>query len=115
MNPFSSDGRQQVEDTCSPVSNIIQQFNNTVFMSTWEIRQDVVLGTELLLYQFNGEPVQPLYPYANPPIMLPTETLTANVTLGQTGIGSGIPSSIISTFLVVVVGGLFGALAVFGV
>jgi len=113
MNPIASDGRQQVQDTCSPVSNIIQQFNSTVFMSTWEIRTDVVLGPELLLYQFNGVPEQPLYPYANPPIMLPTETLTANVSIGQLDTGAGIPRSVVSTALVGAVGGFLGVLAVF--
>lgn len=112
LNPISSDGRQQVQDTCSPVSNIIQQFNNTVLMSTWEIRTDEVLGKELLLYGFDGTPVQPLYPYANPPIMLPTETLTANVTIGQTDIGAALPRSVVSAVIVGALGGLLGAVAV---
>jgi len=113
LNPISSDGRQQVQDTCSPVSNIIQQFNQTTLMKTWEIRTDELLGKELLLYQFDGVPLQPLYPYANPPIMLPVETLTANVSVGQTDIGLAIPRSAISTLLVGAVGGVLGALAVF--
>jgi len=113
MNPISSDGRQQVQDTCSPVSNIIQQFNTTVLMSTWEIRTDEVLGKELLLYGFDGTPVQPLYPYANPPIMLPTETLTANVTVGQQDLSAAIPRSVVSTVIVGAVGGFLGVLAVF--
>jgi len=113
MTPITSDGRQQVQDTCSPVSNIIQQFNATVFMSGWEIRTDEILGKELLLYGFDGTPVQPLYPYANPPIMLPTETLTANVTVGQTDIGAALPRSVVSTVIVGAIGGFFGVLAVF--
>jgi len=112
MNPIASDGRQQVQDTCSPVSNIIQQFNATVLMSTWEIRTDEVLGKELLLYGFDGVPVQPLYPYANPPIMLPTQTLTANVTVGQTDIGAAVPRSAVSTAIIGAIGGFLGVLAV---
>jgi len=112
MNPISSDGRQQVQDTCSPVSNIIQQFNHTVLMNTWEIRTDEVLGKELLLYQFDGTPVQPLYPYANPPIMLPTETLTANVSVGQMDMSAALPRSVVSTIVVGALGGLLGAVAV---
>jgi len=112
MDPISSDGRQQVQDTCSPVSNIIQQFNTTVLMKFWEIRTDELLGKELLLYQFDGTPVQPLYPYANPPIMLPVETLTANVSVGQTDLSSAIPRSGISTVIIGAVGGILGALAV---
>ena len=113
MLPIASDGRQQVQDTCSPVSNIIQQFNATVLMKTWEIRTDEILGKELLLYQFDGVPVQPLYPYANPPIMLPVETLTANVTSGQQDLSSAIPRSVISTIIVGAVGGLLGAFTIF--
>jgi len=113
LNPITSDGRQQVQDTCSPVSNIIQQFNSTVNISTWEIRTDEILGKELLLYAFDGVPFQPLYPYANPPIMLPVETLTANVTVGQNALSAAIPRSAVSTVLVGAIGGFLGVLAIF--
>jgi len=114
MNPIASDGRQQVQDTCAAVSNIIQQFNSTVFMSTWENRTDPILGQYLILYQFNGVPVQPLYPYASPPVMLPTQTLTANVTAGQQANGAlyARAQSILSMGAVTVLGGLIGASAV---
>jgi len=112
MTPFSSDGRQQVQDTCAAVSNIIQQFNSTVLMKNWRIDTDPVLGKMLLLFQFDGTPVQPLYPYASPPVMLPTQVLTANVTAGQMG-GAMVPQGILSLTLVGLIGGLIGIAAIF--
>jgi len=99
LNPIASDGRQQVQDTCAAVSNIIQQFNSTERMQTWEIRTDPVLGQELLLYAFDLQPEQPLYMYANPPIMLPVEQLTPNVTVGQLAGSGALPGVRISLAL----------------
>jgi len=105
--PIASDGRQRVLDTCSPTSDITQQWNQTFWMRGWEIVQDPILGTELQLYEFDGTPVNPLYPYASPPIMLPTETLTPAVNLGEVNSGA-----IIATFSPLLIGIMFGALTV---
>jgi len=107
MNPIASDGRQQVQDTCAAVSNIIQQFNQTVLMNIWETRVDPVLGKYLLLYNYDNTSNQPLYPYANPPVMLPTQTLTANVTTGQQSNGATYHQAI-SLGSVGVIGALIG-------
>jgi len=108
LEPIASDGRQQVQDTCAAVSNIIQQFNVSERMQTWEIRTDPVLGPELLLYAFDLQPEQPLYMYANPPIMLPLEQLTPNVSVGQTAGSGALPGVRVSLALL----GSLGALSV---
>jgi len=84
LNPFPTDGRQQVQDMCAAKSNIIQQFNQTTLFQSWRIFQDPQLGPKLQIYQYNGAPLAPMYLVAQTPNMLPTTTLTANVTSGQT-------------------------------
>jgi len=84
LNPFASDGRQQVQDMCAAKSNIIQQFNQTTLFQSWRIFQDPQRGPKLQIYQFNGAPLSPMYLISPTPNMLPTTTLTANVTTGQT-------------------------------
>jgi len=83
LNPFASDGRQQVQDMCAANSNIIQQFNQTTLFSSWRIFQDPQRGPKLQLYMFNGAPDSPMYLVSPTPNMLPTTVLTANVTTGQ--------------------------------
>lgn len=88
LNPFSTDGRQQVQDMCAAKSNIIQQFNQTTLFQSWAIYQDPQKGPKLQIYQYNGAPLAPMYQIAPTPNMLPTTTLTANVTQGQTTPGT---------------------------
>jgi Chaperone for protein-folding within the ER, fungal len=109
--PIASDGRQRLLNTCSPNSDVTLQFNQTFWMRGWEIVQDPILGTELQLYNFDGSPVQPLYPYAIPPIMLPTETLTPSTNVTQ--LYSFAPRlSTVSPILVGVAGLLLGTVSV---
>jgi len=89
LNPFPSDGRQQVQDMCAAKSNIIQQFNQTTLFQSWRIFDDPQRGPKLQLYEFNGAPDSPMYLISPTPNMLPTTTLTANVSQGQTTPGSG--------------------------
>jgi len=89
LNPFASDGRQQVQDMCAAKSNIIQQFNQTTLFQSWAIWQDPQRGPKLQIYQFNGAPDPPMYLISPTPNMLPTTTLTANVTEGQTTLNAG--------------------------
>jgi len=84
LNPFASDGRQQVQDMCAAKSNIIQQFNQTTLFLNWNIYQDPQRGPKLQLYRFDGAPLSPMYLISQQPNMLPTTTLTGNVTQGQT-------------------------------
>jgi len=84
LNPFASDGRQQVQDMCAANSNIIQQFNQTTLFLNWNIYMDPQRGAKLQLYRFDGAPLSPMYLIAQTPNMLPTTTLTGNVTTGQT-------------------------------
>jgi len=83
LNPYASDGRQQVQDMCAAVSNVIQQFNQTTYFANWNIYNDPQRGPTLQIYEFDGTPMSPLYQLALTPNMLPTTTLTANVTIGQ--------------------------------
>jgi len=89
LNPFPSDGRQQVQDMCAAKSNIIQQFNQTTLFQSWRIFDDPQRGPKLQLYEFDGQPDSPMYQISPTPNMLPTTTLTGNVTLGQTTPGNG--------------------------
>ncbi|KAG8994357.1 Reversal of tor2 lethality [Tulasnella sp. JGI-2019a] len=84
LNPFASDGRQQVQDMCAAQSNIIRQFNQTTLFQSWRIFSDPQRGPKLQIYQFDGSPLAPMFQLAQTPNMLPTTTLTANVTDGQT-------------------------------
>jgi len=85
LNPFEPDGRIQVQDMCAAQSNVMQQFNQTVLFSGWRIFQDPSLGPKLQIYRFDGAPLSPMYLVSDPPDMLPTQVLTQNVTIGQTG------------------------------
>jgi len=84
LNPFASDGRQQVQDMCAAKSNIIQQFNQTTLFLNWNIYIDPQHGPKLQLYRFDGAPLSPMFLISPEPNMLPTTTLTGNVTVGQT-------------------------------
>jgi len=90
LNPFASDGRQQVQDMCAAKSNIIQQFNQTTLFQSWAIYQDAQKGPKLQIFQFNGAPLPPMFLLSPTPNMLPTTTLTANVTQGQTTLNAGL-------------------------
>ena len=79
LNPFSADGRQQVQDPCAAVSNQINQWSATVLFQQWRIFPLPTGGNHLNLYEFDGSPVAPMNLVANPPNMLPTQVLTKNV------------------------------------
>lgn len=88
LNPFSQDGRLQVQDPCAAQSDVIMQFNTTVLFSSWRIFSDATRGPKLQLYAFDGSPKSPMFLIANPPNMLPTTTLTANTTTGGDGLSA---------------------------
>jgi len=94
LNPFYTDGRQQVQDMCAAQSNIIQQFNQTTLFQSWRIFNDPQLGPKLQIYQYNGAPLAPMYVVSQTPNMLPTTTLTGNVTTGQTTPSGALSGSI---------------------
>ena len=84
-NPIPIDGRMQVQDPCAAKSNVIMQFNTSVLFQSWSIFQDVQRGPKLQLYRFDGAPLHPMYRIADPPNMLPTQTLSVNLTLNPDG------------------------------
>lgn len=88
LNPFAADGRLQVQDPCAAQSDVIMQFNTTVLFESWRIFSDPQRGPKLQLYAFDGTPKSPMFLIANPPNMLPTTTLSANTTLGGTGLSA---------------------------
>lgn len=102
LNPFAPDGRQQVQDMCASQSNIIQQFNQTTLFMNWNIYQDAQRGFKLQLYRFDGAPMSPMYLVSQTPNMLPTQTLTGNVTIGQ--VASDAPRHAAITSLLAVAG-----------
>lgn len=93
LNPIAVDGRLQVQDPCAAQSNVIMQFNTTVLFSSWRIFSDQQRGPKLQLYAFDGSPKSPMFLIANPPNMLPTETLSANTTIGGDGLSAAVASA----------------------
>ena len=81
LNPFSEDGRQQVQDPCAAISNQITQWNTTVLFQSWRIFPLPSGSYHLNLYEFDGSPVAPMSLVAKPPNMLPTQPLTKNNTV----------------------------------
>lgn len=73
------DGYQQIQDPCAPVSNFIENYNDTELYVQWNIYLDAVRGYALQLYQFDGSPLAPQWQLSSSPNMLPTQLLR-NVT-----------------------------------
>ncbi|KAJ7284709.1 chaperone for protein-folding within the ER, fungal-domain-containing protein [Mycena rebaudengoi] len=70
------DGYQQVQAQCRGTSTWIQNYNFTELMTHWNIISDVLTGLpKLLLYQYDGAPVAPLFRVSTDPIMLPKKVL----------------------------------------
>jgi hypothetical protein len=82
LTPFG-DGYQQIQDPCAPVSNFIENYNDTELYVMWNIYQDAVRGYTLQLYQFDGTPLAPQWLLSTSPNMLPTQELR-NVTATTT-------------------------------
>lgn len=112
LDPIAIDGRLQVQDPCAAQSNVIFQFNTTVLISSWRIFSDPQRGPKLQMYQYNGAPYSPMYLVAQPPNMLPTETLSSNLTISGDGVRSAAEETAIrlgSMTLLGVAGMLAGA------
>lgn len=83
--PFAVDGRIQIQDPCARQSNVIMQFNTTLLFASWRIFSDPQRGPKLQLFGFNGAPLSPMFLKANPPNMMPTQTLSVNMTVNGDG------------------------------
>lgn len=79
LTPFGEDGRIQVQEPCAAKSNVITYFNQTELFGGWDIYADTKKQFRLQLSRFDGSLMAPMYLYANPPTMLPTQVLSANV------------------------------------
>jgi hypothetical protein len=79
------DGRIQIQDPCAAQSNVILQFNTTLLFSSWRIFSDPQRGPKLQLYAFDGSPMSPMFLKATPPNMMPTQTLSVNMTINGDG------------------------------
>lgn len=77
LTPVSVDGRQLLSDPCNDkgISTYSRYSQEETFKSYLVVLDDYYGVYKLLLYQFNGAPMQPLYLAYRPPMMLPTETL----------------------------------------
>lgn len=84
-NPFAVDGRIQIQDPCAAQSNVILQFNTTLLFSSWRIFSDPQRGPKLQLYASGGAPLSPMFLKANPPNMMPTQTLSVNMSINGDG------------------------------
>jgi hypothetical protein len=84
-DPFAVDGRIQIQDPCAAQSNVILQFNTTLLFSSWRIFSDPQRGPKLQLYAFDGSPMSPMFLKATPPNMMPTQTLSVNMTINGDG------------------------------
>lgn len=78
------DGYQQIQDPCAPVSNFLENYNDTELYVLWNIYQDAVRGYTLQLYQFDGTPLAPLWLLSTSPNMLPTQQLRNVTSTAQT-------------------------------
>ncbi|EMR08099.1 hypothetical protein PNEG_03539 [Pneumocystis murina B123] len=77
LNPIPSDGRQIFSDPCAGLTSRYTRFSVKELIIKYEVILDPYYKEyKLLLYQFDGTPVQPLYFVHFPPKMLPTVTLT---------------------------------------
>jgi len=78
LTPFG-DGYQQIQDPCAAVTNFVENYNLTEYMSLYQMFQDPVDGYKLHLFQYDGNPLAPMFQISTTPNMLPTQKLR-NVT-----------------------------------
>ncbi|CDZ96429.1 Chaperone, endoplasmic reticulum protein-folding, fungi [Phaffia rhodozyma] len=77
LSPFSGDGRIQVQNPCSAVTNVITTYNQTTMYAAWSIKVDTFKHNYALhLTRFDGASLPPMYLKARPPNMLPTVALS---------------------------------------
>jgi hypothetical protein len=81
LDPYSEDGRQQVQDPCAAESNVLRQFNQTTLFQSWRIFRDPQGRNKLHLFRYDGAPLPPMFQVYVTPQMLPTRKLT-NTTIG---------------------------------
>lgn len=77
LTPIAVDGRQLISDPCNDkgTSTYTRYSQQEIFKSFLVVLDDYHGVYKLLLFQFDGSPMQPLYLAYRPPMMLPTETL----------------------------------------
>ncbi|PWN50644.1 hypothetical protein IE53DRAFT_83911 [Violaceomyces palustris] len=78
LDIFRGDGRQQISDRCAETSNTIMAYDQTEFMTGFEIHIDTHYGQSvyvLKMYEFDGTPKPLMYQIYNPPSMLPNQQL----------------------------------------
>lgn len=77
LNPINSDGRQLVSDPCNDdgVSTYSRYAQQEIMRNYLVVFDDYHGIYKLLLWEFDGTPMQPLYLAYKPPMMLPKETL----------------------------------------
>jgi hypothetical protein len=81
LQPWSQDGRQQVQNPCAAESNVLRQFNQTTLFLNWRIFVDPQGRDKLHLFRFDGAPFAPMFRVTETPNMIPTRLLT-NTTIG---------------------------------
>ncbi|KAF9046264.1 chaperone for protein-folding within the ER, fungal-domain-containing protein [Panaeolus papilionaceus] len=74
MTPFP-DGFQQIQDPCAAVSNFVEPYEFVEYYKGWRIFLDPNFGPKLHLFQFDGQPVAPMFQVSPTPNMLPTQPL----------------------------------------
>ncbi len=75
--PFESDGRQLLSDPCGQgIESVYSRYSQQELMSSFMVSIDKYHGRwKLNLYEWDGNPKQPMYLAYRPPMMLPTEAL----------------------------------------
>ncbi|KAF2091578.1 hypothetical protein K490DRAFT_31253 [Saccharata proteae CBS 121410] len=80
LTPISVDGRQLLSDPCNYDAGVYTRYNQSETFKRYEISTDAYHNIlKLILYEYNGAPMQPLYLAYSPPEMLPTTTLNPTV------------------------------------
>ncbi|CUS23327.1 LAQU0S09e02278g1_1 [Lachancea quebecensis] len=89
LAPFEVDGRQLLSDPCKDSgSSVYSRYNQTVVFKSFLVKLNDYHGVkELVLHQFDGAVMMPMYLAYQPPVMLPTITLnpTKSATSTETG------------------------------
>ncbi|WFD27033.1 hypothetical protein MNAN1_002027 [Malassezia nana] len=78
LEPFKSDGRQQVSDSCGGKNNQVQYYAQQELMEGFYISKYIHFNEptyKLQLYEFDGTPKPAMYLTYRPPQMYPTQAL----------------------------------------
>lgn len=88
LNPIAVDGRQLTSTPCTYSESVYERYDQPELFLSYEYLIDPYHNVPRLnLFQFNGAPMNPMFLLANPPEMLPTQTLNPTSTAAPAATG----------------------------